>query len=218
MRTIRITGKGKIKLKPDLTRITISLSGKYRDYEKTIEKSSADTATLKSLLANLGFDPSDIRTLYFDLNAEFESYQKHGTWQQRFSGYRYQHTLKCEFPSDNNRLGRILYELANCPVNPEFRISYTVSDPESAKNRLLGEAVKDASVKADVLTKSAGVSLKDIQSIDYSWGEINFEVSPVNRSFMAPTASLNETAAYPVDIEPNDIEVTDTVTVVWEIA
>lgn len=78
--------------------------------------------------------------------------------------------------------------------------------------------MKDASEKADVLTKSAGVSLKDIQSIDYSWGEINFEVSPVNRSFMAPTASLNETAAYPVDIEPDDIEVTDTVTVVWEIA
>ena len=78
----------------------------------------------------------------------------------------------------------MLYALANCKVRPEFRISYTVSDPEAAKNTLLGKAVADAKEKASVLTHAAGVTLKDIQNIDYSWGEIDFEYRPMNGDAM----------------------------------
>ena len=60
-----------------------------------------------------------------------------------------------------------------------------MKDPESAKNELLGKAVKDAKEKAAVLTSAGGVTLKDIQSIDYSWGEIEFEVSHINRLMKA---------------------------------
>ena len=60
--------------------------------------------------------------------------------------------------------------LAHCPVSPEFSIEYTVSNPEAAKNKLLGEAVKDSMSKAGVLAAAAGVTLGDIVNIDYSWG------------------------------------------------
>ena len=96
----------------------------------------------------------------------------------------------------------------------------TVKYPEAAKNELLGKAVKDAKEKAAVLISAGGVTLKDIQSIDYSWGEIEFEVSPMNRLMKdcAPVPADCEDACFDMDIEPDDIEVTDTVTVVWEIA
>ena len=106
-------------------------------------------------------------------------------------------------------------------MRPEFRLSYTVKDPEAAKNELLGNAVMDARVKAGVLTKAAGVALKDIQSIDYSWRNITFEVQPMNRMLMAEEccdSAITESGSYDMDIEPEDIEVSDTVTVVWEIA
>lgn len=60
--------------------------------------------------------------------------------------------------------------LAHCAVSPEFSIEYTVSNPEAAKNKLLGEAVKDSMSKAGVLAAAAGVTLGDIVNIDYSWG------------------------------------------------
>lgn len=94
-----------------------------------------------------------------------------------------------------------------------------MSDPEAAKNELLGKDVKDAKEKAAVITAAASVTLKDIQSIDYSWGEIEFEVSPMNRlmKVCAPVPVACEDACYDMDIEPDDIDVADTVTVVWEI-
>ena len=38
MRTIRVTGKGQIKVKPDMTRITITLEGLYPDYAETLRR------------------------------------------------------------------------------------------------------------------------------------------------------------------------------------
>ena len=221
MRTIRVTGKGQIKVRPDTTRITISLEGTWPEYGETLRHSSQDTERLKDVLSAFGFKRSDLKTLNFNVETEYESYKDKGTYNQHLIGYRFTHMMKVEFPSDNDRLGKVLYALANCPLKPEFRLSYTVSDPEAAKNDLLGKAVTDAKEKASVLTQAAGVTLKDIQSIDYSWGEIDFEYRPMNRMLMAdeylarPMAA--ESPSYDMDIEPDDIEVSDTVTVLWEI-
>lgn len=77
---------------------------------------------------------------------------------------------------------RIIYSLANAKmIRPEFHLSYTVKDREASKNVLLGKAVADAKTRAAVLTQAAGVTLKDIQSIDYSRGEIDFEISPIQQ-------------------------------------
>lgn len=218
MRTIKVTGKGQIKVKPDMTRITISLEGTYPEYGEALRGSSQDTEQLKKVLSAYGFDRSDLKTLYFSVDTEYERYEEKGEYKRRFVGYRFCHRMKVEFPSDNDRLGKILYGLSNCSVNPEFRLSYTVSDPEGAKNELLGRAVSDAKEKAAVLTQAAGVVLKDIQSIDYSWGEIEFEYNPINRMLRAGELPVATGAAgYDMDIEPDDIEVSDTVTVLWEI-
>lgn len=133
---------------------------------------------LYQLLSAFGFERSNLKTLSFNVDTEYESYRENDTYKQRFVRYRFRHILKVEFESDNERLGKILYALGNCDLNLEFRISYTVKDPEAAKNELLGKAVKDAKEKASVITAAAGVTLKDIQSIDYSWGGLSLRSAP----------------------------------------
>ena len=221
-RTIRVTGKGQIKVKPDATRITMTLEGTYPEYGKALRHSSLNTEQLKDVLSAFGFERSDLKTLNFNVETEYENYKDKDTYKQRFVGYKFRHMMKVEFLSDNERLGKVLYALANCPVKPEFHLSYTVSDTEAAKNELLGKAVTDAKEKAYVLTQAAGVALKDIQSIDYSWGEIDFECHPMSGMLMADKClaapMVADGGSYDMDIEPDDIEVSDTVTVHWEIA
>lgn len=221
MRTIRIMGKGKIKVKPDMTRITMTLEGIYPEYSEALRHSSQDTDCLKDVLADFGFERPDLKTLSFNVDTEYETYEENKTFKQRLAGYKFRHQMKVEFESDNDRLGRILYALAHCQVKPEFRISYTVKDQEAAKNEILGKAIADAKEKAAVLTQAAGVELKEIQSIDYSWGEIDFEVRPMSRAMLAEDGAVYGmaplSAGYDLDIEPDDIEVSDTVTVVWGI-
>jgi len=218
MRTIRVIGKGSLKIRPDMTRISVTLTGRYGDYAETLSRASEDTEALKELLSAFGFVRADLKTLNFDVDPEYESYLEKDEYKQRFVGYRYRHMMKIEFDSDNTRLGKILYALANSSLDPEFNISYTVKDREVAKNSLLAKAVSDAKEKAAVLAGAAGLTLLQIQTVDYSWGEINMETRPMNR-MMAAKASMNICSedGYSIDMEPDDIEVSDTVTVVWEI-
>ena len=220
MRTIRVTGKGQIKAKPDMTRIRITLEGVMPEYDKTLKASADDTELLKGIMEDMGFKRKDLKTLSFNVDTENESYKdKNGNWKSKFIGYRYRHIIKVEFPSDNKRLGRILYALANNNIlHSDFSFSFFVKDVEASKNELLGKAVEDARAKAEVLTKSAGVSLQEIVSIDYSWGEIDFEISPMREGLMLSECEMASPAAsYDIDIEPDDIEMSDTVTVVWQI-
>ncbi len=218
MRTIRVTGKGNLKVHPDMTRITITLTEVYKEYTETLKHSSEDSERLKDLISRFGFNRTELKTLNFNVDTEYESYKERNEYKQRLVGYRYRHMMKVEFESDNDRLGKILYALANSELHPEFNLSYTVKDQESAKNKLLAKAVTDAKEKACVLTEAAGLTLKDIQSVDYSWGEITMEVTPTNRLFAAKAVMADcAEESFDMDMEPDDINVSDTVTVVWEI-
>ena len=215
-RTIRVTGKGNISVKPDIIRLRLSMEGIYPEYDETLQKSSEIVELLKDLVEKQGYERKELKTLYFNIDTEYESYQaKDKSWKRRFQGYKYVHRMKIEFPADNQRLGKMLYALAHCPVSPEFSIEYTVSDPEASKNELLGKAVKDSLKKASVLAEASDVKLGKIINIDYSWEEIDFVSKPLQEMSLR-CCELDESysASYDMDIEPDDIDITDTVTVV----
>lgn len=130
------------------------------------------------------------------------------------------HHMKIEFAADNKRLGQVLYALAHSSLRPEFSIEYTVADVEKCKNELLHKAIEDSIQKAQVLTTAANVKLGEIQAIDYSWGEIDFVTKPLNemRLMECTECEMSAPGAYDIDIEADDINVTDTATVIWEIA
>ena len=193
MRTIKVTGKGKIAVKPDMIRLYVNKEELCHEYEDTLRRSTEDTELLKDLFEKLGFQRKDLKTVYFNVDTEYEN---------------------------NKKLGQVLYALAHSSLKPEFSIEYTVADVEKCKNELLHKAIEDSIQKAQVLTTVANVKLGEIQAIDYSWGEIDFVTKPMNemRLMECTECEMSAPAAYDIDIEADDIDVTDTVTVVWEIA
>ena len=219
-RMIKVTGKGSISVRPDTTRVMITLNEVFPSYEKTVEESTKRKTALTKDLEGLGFEKSDLKTMDFNVDPEYESYQdKEGIWQRKLVGFRYYHTMKLEFPIDNELLGKLFYVLAHCPGTPEFRVMYLLADPEPVKNQLLGKAVADAKEKAAILADAAGVCLGEIVTIDYSWGEVEF----VSREydFRMENAALKSSVdgdSYDIDIESDDIRTSDTVTVVWGIS
>ena len=106
--------------------------------------------------------------------------------------------------------------LAHAAAEPELSIGYTVSDPEAAKAQLLERAVEDAKNKAAVLAKAAGVTLLHIQTIDYAWQNTDLSVYPMQRNLLCKAEASADT--FDLGIEPDDIEASDTVTVVFTIS
>lgn len=215
---IKVTGKGKISVKPDMIRLMLHLEDMRETYEETLEQSAVQVEMLRDCFERLGFNRTDLKTINFNVDTEYENYQdKDKAWKRRFKGFKFVHAMKIEFDADNKRLGQVLYALAHAPVRPEFRINYTIKDVEAAKNQLLGKAVADSKEKARVLAEAAGVKLGDVVTIDYSWGEIAVVSEPMARQLSLAQDSCTSARSYDIDIEPDDIDVTDTVTVVWQI-
>ena len=216
-RNIRVSGKGKLSVRPDTICLAIEAEGVSPDYEKTIKESADQTKVLRESLEKSGLSGKELKTKHFSIQSEYESYRdKNDNYKRRFTGYKFEHHTEIKFPNDNEQLGRTLYELSHCPVEVEFSICYTVSNPEDVRNELLRKAVKDSRVKAEILAESAGVNLGEIKRIDYSWGELQIVSHPIDK-FMAKPMLLESRASYDIDIEAHDIDVDDTVTIEWEL-
>ena len=170
-RTIRVTGRGKMNVKPDTIELNIFVSKVYPEYAEAMEASAEMTEVLKAAAERAGFDPRDLKTTGFSINMNYEGvYDEKGNWKNKFAGYRYDHNLALRFDADNVKLGKMLWELSDCGADAEISINHTVKDPEPVRNELLAKAVKDSRTKAEVLAAASGVSLGDMISVDYSWG------------------------------------------------
>ena len=60
MRTIQVTGKGKISVKPDRMRLQITLEGVFKEYGETLRHSSEDTKKISDLISEFGFETEEI--------------------------------------------------------------------------------------------------------------------------------------------------------------
>ena len=219
MRRITVTGKGRLVVAPELTEITIIIKGLEDEYYQALAKSVDESNLVKMILIEHGLPKESLKTKNFEVYKKTKSVKdQYGNYHDKFLGYEYDHMISFKFDNNNELLGKLLYSISKLSVNPEVRVKYLIKDFEKAKNDLLEAAVKDSMTKAKIMASASNVELGEIESIDYSWGTIRYESNDfrvMNRSSM-DLCACNPTS-FDIDIEPDDINITDTVTVVWNL-
>lgn len=216
-RTITIKGIGKLSSKPDQTVVSLMLKTVHADYDKAMDKAAKHLEQLRSAIAEIGFTKDDLKTTSFDVGTEYENERdEKGNYKQIFVGYRVTHGLKLELDFDSQRLSKVLGAIAVCIAEPELNVQFTVKDKEAADAALLESACVNAKAKAEILTKASGVTLGELVSIDYNWSELHL-YSPTYYEMDPPCMARASAAPTAMDIEPDDIDVSDSVTFVWEI-
>lgn len=217
-KTIRVTGTGKVSIKPNITIINLDFSNVLPTYEDALKASTLDVSAVKDAIAKAGIDRDTLKTTNFSVDAHYESYRdEKGNYKSKFDGYEYHQSLRFKFDIDNKMLGRVLYQLSTIGVEPRFRIGYGVKNAEDAKNELLGNAITDAKKKAEIISKAAGVELGEIIDINYSWIDIEFNSRFYDLQPEVMMCKSVPDAGYDIDIEPDDIEKSDNVTLVFKI-
>jgi len=164
--------------------------------------------TLRSAVESAGHDGRELKTTGFSVDTKYEQYKVKEEWKSRFVGYSCAHGLKLEFNLDLQILGATLSAIAACSAKPKLKISFSVKDTNAVSERLLQSAIENAKTKATVLARSAGVALGEIKRIDYNWSELHMHSDTDVEAEMM----LCETR-----IEPENINTSDSVAVVWAI-
>lgn len=219
-RIIKVTGTGNVSAKPDITIITMEFSNIRPTYSESLKTSADDVSKIKDALERAGLDRNTLKTTHFSVDPHYESYtDKNNDHKSRLDGYEYNQTLRFKFPIDNKLLGKVLFEISSIDVFPKFWISYGLKDPETAKNALLEKAITDAKEKAQIIANTSKVQLDEILEINYSWIDIEMNTRPYalrKQTFLMYNSTV-ENRSFDVDFEPEDIERSDNVTVIFKI-
>lgn len=219
-KTITVTGKSKVSITPDTLRIKIDLEATEKDYDTCITTWLKQVKSIQECLKQVGINEKDIKTGRFNIDPERERYETFDkAYRYRLVGFKYEQSLFVEFSIDNALLAKVIYQLAHNDCHPEFSIQYFVKDDTKAKEELLRSCIQDSKQKATLLCETSGVVLGDILTINYSWNELEI-VSREQYDFNIGSYADCDCMAVPdyeVDVNPNDIDLSDSVTVVWEI-
>lgn len=217
MRTITVKGVGKVSVKPDLIVISMRMETTNKDYEKTMEYAAERIGLIGSELERIGFAKDDLKTTSFNVQTDYKSVKdEKGNYKSVFMGYVCKHDLQVCFDFDTKRLGQVLSTISSCYAMPKFSVSFSVKDPTAISSELLQSAATNAKSKAEILCAASGVQLGELESINYSWSEIDV-YSHGEYALAADCMPKVGASLANMDIEPEDINVSDSATFVWEI-
>lgn len=219
MRTITVKGVGSVSARPDYIILSLAIETQEKEYDDAMQKATERINSLEAASQKVGFEKGDLKTTSFNVSTAYESVKdRSGNYKREFVGYNCSYRLKLAFDFDSMRLADVLSAIGGSGGKPELSIAFTVKDAAKVSEELLMSATKNAREKAEILCIASGAELGKLQSIDYNWDELNIvsRTSYEMEDCIMPMMALRECAA--PDIEPDDIDLHDTATFVWEIA
>ncbi|NLV49175.1 MAG: SIMPL domain-containing protein [Clostridiales bacterium] len=216
-RTITVKGIGKVSLRPDYVVLSMALESRSMNYEEAMETAAESIELLNKALSGADFEKDAVKTTNFNVRTEYDDeLHKDGSFKRVFKGYIVTHNLKAEFDFDSVRLSKTLSAVGSCPAHPQLNVAFTVKETAAVYEEVLRSAAENAGRKAEILCKASGVALKDLLSIDYNWGELNFYSG--TRYNVAEDCLAAPMKARSIEIEPDDINISETAAFVWEIS
>jgi uncharacterized protein YggE len=210
MRVLKVQGKGRVSVEPDLTTLSFYVAVQARDYAECLRNLNASVEDLRAGMAESGLERAQLKTSAY--NVHVETKRKGG--QNIFVGYVASHTMQIELPMDKELLNKVFRHIAQGHSGAQIRLSFSVRDKDALRRKALAKAVEEARENARTLAEAAGVTLGELRRIDYGWTEVQVRSRLAN----VMAGSLAEAHEPEVDIEPEDVCAEDSVTLVFEIA
>lgn len=207
MRLLRVYGEGHAQAEPDTATLSMDVTGKATDYATAVNLLNTATERLKNSLHASQLPMQSLKTSDFAVNTE----SKYENGQSIDIGYRASHRMSIVVNNDKQLLDQLIELLSQSQSNAEFQLSFSLKDAELLRQQALKNAVLAAQNNAHTIAATARVQLGEVQEIVY--GD-NSNVSPRSYGGYAETTMMSAAKA---DINPQDIQVHETVLMVFEL-
>jgi uncharacterized protein YggE len=206
---ISVKGVGKVSFPPDLTVILFEISSHGMEYAAAVEELNDRVAALRDCLSRVDIDPKRLKTTQYNVDTKHRWVKD----EHIFDGWVARHDLRLELPVDRDELNRAFKAITSNEIQAEFRVHFEVEDKAVAKEAVLKDATEKAHRHAQVIASAAGCRLGGVLKIDYGWSEVRFR----SMDYPVQSAGMDMAASCLPDIEPEEIEASESVTVVWEL-
>lgn len=217
-RYIRVRGTGTAKEKPDIVVIRFGVTAHEWEYEDSVDRLNEKISGLRDKLEKAGIKRDKLKTTSFDVRTDYiwkkKKVKGEETKEKEFNGYIANHSVRLTLGLDKKLLGKVLKAIAESEVDADFSLHFEIKDKQAFREKLLQSAVSNGRSSAQIIAESAGVELGELMTVDYSWQEMRFR-SPlmIEESGVMGSVAAESEASF----SPEDIEESDSVTMVWRI-
>lgn len=159
--SLAVKGQGKVTAKPDMAFISVGVTTQNKTAVGAQSENNQKMESVMTTLKGLGLAEVDIRTTSYDLSPRYDYItSKTGEQKQQLNGYVATNQVQVTI-RNINAVGKVLDAVVNSGANLAGGVAFTLSEAKSdaAYAQALGEALKNARSKADVLAKGLGISL-----------------------------------------------------------
>jgi uncharacterized protein YggE len=204
--TITVSSTATAKAAPDEAVIGLGVQSEAVASADAFAQNAKDMQAVLDALKAAGIDDKDIRTTNVSLEQRVTDRGKPNEQRMFVASNSVQVTIH-----DLSSVGSVIDAAVGAGADSVNDIRFQLANPDTVRTDALTQAVAGARAKADALAKAADASVVRVVTID----EQNYR-PPV---YAAPydQAALSAGAATPV-VPPSSLDVTETVSVVWEIS
>lgn len=214
--TIDVQGRGAIHVVPDVTRVDVNIEQWFPTHEAAYKKAKENSSWMVKILEfnkkpgtlakNLKFDISDFEEPEYDENGKYLYHKK--------NGFMLQQQIKVDLPMDNVLVNNIVKGVGKFIPSAQLNISYTLQDQRPSQLKMLKRAVTDARDKATIMVEAIGCTLGRVLAINYRFQNIHLQSQA---RYIHSNAEAKSSTPGSLDITPDDLVISDTVDVTFEI-
>lgn len=209
VRTITVSGEGKVVVKPDIAEISVSVISEDKTVSKVIKSNTEKMNGVIDKMKTLGIDEKDMTTSGYNLNPVY-NYPEN--LPPVITGYRLDQTLALKI-RNLDLVDNVIDDATTAGANDVYGLTFTLDNDTEIMNQAREKAFAEAKKKAEMMAEAAGVKLGDV----YTFSEGSNVPYPTPYYGMAKMAyAVEEDMATP-NIQSGSQEYTDNVSITYEI-
>lgn len=210
MNVINVTGKGEVKVTPDVAYLYIGVESNATTATAAQKKTAAVMSKLNTLLKNdWKIAAKDIETEQFYVSPNYAYGEDNG---QTIKDYGSTHVLKVTY-RDLDKIGQLLDAASEAGANRIQNISFASENPDQYEEQAITKAMNSANKKAAAIAKAAGRTLGAATSISLD----NADTPIVYAQYDRAEASSMAAEAPATAINPGEITISTFITVQYEM-
>jgi uncharacterized protein YggE len=163
-RALNVTGKGTVKLEPDIVTINVGVQSRSPDAGEALKENTQKAQGIIDTLLDLGVENKDIQTRNFNIYQQEDTRNPEENTERNIT-YVVENTVAITV-REIDSLGEILSKVVDEGANTINSIRFDLEDRETAMAEARKLAIADAKAQAEAIANTAGVKLGVIQSID----------------------------------------------------
>ncbi len=213
VRTISLSATGTVRRPPDQAVVSLAVETRAPNARQAAQQNATRMDAVVRALRDAGIPAAQIHTESYNLSPEYQYVQptpgKPG--EQRLVGYVASNSVRVQVDSIA-RVGPTIDAAIAAGANRATGISFQLRDPDAARRDALKLAMETARQDAQALAQAAGQTLGPLLQIT-TGVEQPRPLFAMRADRAAPAAA----PAPPTPVEPGQLEITATVTVVYRL-